>query len=75
MAAQMTFEEYWAALARLKVLPDMVIQQLPGSLSVETKKRLMKLEPEKTAQLMQEAIDEVNRGSVESIDILVKRRL
>ena len=75
MAAQMTFEEYWAAVAKTKALPEMAIQQLPGSLSLETKKRLMKRSPDEAGELIKAAIEEVNRGSVESIDNLVRRRL
>ena len=75
MAAQMTFEEYWEAVAKLKELPEMAIQQLPSSLSIETKKRLIKQNPEEAVDLIKAVIDEVNRGSVESIDSLVKKRL
>lgn len=75
MAAQMIFEEYWAAVARLKALLDMAIQQLPGSLSNNTKKRLVRQLPEETARLINTAIEEVNRGSIESMDSLVRKRL
>ena len=68
----MTFEEYWSGVEKLKVLPHMAIVQLPTSLSDYTKKRLMKLRPEETARLINEAIEEVNRGSIESINSLVK---
>ena len=71
----MTFEEYWAKVEKLKVLPGMAIKQLPSSLSIETKKRLMKKKAEETAEILRVAIEEVNHGSVESIDSLVQRRL
>lgn len=71
----MTFEEYWGEVGKLKVLPQMAIKQLPSSLSTETKKRLMRKQPEETARLISTAIDEVNRGSVESIDSLVRKKL
>ena len=71
----MTFEDYWLEVEKLKVLPAMAIQQLPSSLSATTKKKLMKKQPEETARLINTAIEEVNRGSVESIDSLVKKRL
>lgn len=35
----MTFEDYWAEVEQLKVLPGMAIKQLPSSLSIETKKK------------------------------------
>lgn len=71
----MTFEEYWAEVEKLKVLPGMAIQQLPSSLSTETKKRLMRKRPEETVELLNMSIEEINRGSVESIDSLVRKRL
>ena len=70
----MMFDEYWAEIERLNVLPGMAIQQLPSSLSANTKK-LLKKRPEETAELLNIAIDEVNHGSVESIDSWVRRRL
>ena len=71
----MTFEEYWAEVGKLKALPSMAIDKIPSSLSTATKKRLMKEQPEETARLLNKAIEEINRGSVESIDSLVKKRL
>ena len=72
---RMTFEGYWVEIEKLKVLPQKAIQQLPSSLSLETKKRLMMLRPEDTAEKLKAVIDEVNRGSIESIDRLIKKRL
>ena len=71
----MTFEEYWREVKKLGILPSMAIQQLPSSLSTSTKKKLMKRKPEETARLLNTAVEEVNRGSVESIDSLSKKRL
>lgn len=71
----MTFEEYWSKVEKLKVLPAMAIQQLPISLSENTKKKLMKRLPDETVRLISTAIEEVNRGSVESIDSLVRKKL
>jgi hypothetical protein len=71
----MTFEEYWTEVGKLNALPQMAIIQLPASLSDFTKKRLMKKKAEETAGIMQDAIDEVNKGSIESVDSMVKKRL
>lgn len=71
----MTFEEYWREVGKTHLLPSMAIDQIPSSLSATTKKRLMKRSPEETARLLNTAIEEVNRGSIESIDSLVKKRL
>ena len=72
---EMTFEDYWAEVEKLKVLPGMAIQQLPSSLSYETKKRLIKKQPEELAGLLNTAIEEINKGFIESIDSLVRKRL
>jgi hypothetical protein len=71
----MTFEEYWAGVEKLKALPNTAIKQLPSSLSAETKRKLMMLGPEKTVGILVDVIDEVNYGSVESIDSLVRKTL
>lgn len=70
-----SFKEYWCEVEKLKVLPHMAIVQLLTSFSDYTKKRLMKLRPEESVRLLNTAIEEVNRGSVESIDALVRKRL
>ena len=69
------FSQYWAKVEKIHALPEMAIKQLPASLSTETKKKLMKLRPEETIGILVAAIDQVNRGSVESIDNLVRKRL
>ena len=53
----MTFDEYWVEVEKLKVLPNTAIKQLPSSLSTETKKKLMKLRPEETVRILEEAIE------------------
>ena len=71
----MTFEKYWSEVEKLKALPNTAIKQLPSSLSESTKIRLMKKRPEETVEILRVAIEEVNRGPVESINSLVKNRL
>ena len=68
------FSEYWREVEKLKALPQMAIQQLPSSLSESTKKRLLNIRPEETLKLMKDAIEQINQGSVESIDSLVRRK-
>lgn len=70
----MTYEDYWAEVEKLKVLPAMAIRQLPAALKVDTKKKLMMLKTEETAEVLRDAIEQVNRGSVESIDSLIKKK-
>ena len=46
----MTLDKYWVEVEKLRVLPQMAIKQLPSSLSMETKKRLLKLKPDVTVE-------------------------
>lgn len=71
----MTFEDYWSEVARLNALPTMAIVQLPTSLSYDTKRRMMRKRPEEAAEIIQETSDEINRGSVKSVDALLRSRL
>lgn len=69
----MAFEEYWDEVTKLKNIPNTAIEQLPSTLSEKTKKKLMKRKPEESAEILEAAIDLINRGSVESIDSLIRK--
>ncbi len=71
----MTFEELFDKACTTAGLPEMARMQLPNSLSAETKKMVVKLNPEELGRVLVEAIDAVNHGSVESIDKLVRKNL
>lgn len=71
----MTFEGYWAEVGKLDVLPGMAVQQLPETLSSGIKKKLMEMKPEETAKMLEEAIYQINHGSVESIEALLRKKL
>ena len=68
----MTFDELWK---QVKGIPDTAMIQVPAVLSSTTKKRLCKKSPEEVGRIISAAIDEINRGSVESVDALVRKRL
>jgi len=68
----MTFDELWA---QVKGLPDTAMVLVPDVLSATTKKKLERKTPEEIEQIVSEAIDEVNHGSVAPLDELIKRRL
>lgn len=68
----MTFEELWT---RVQGLPDTAKIQVPSTLSVATKKKLTKMTPEDVSKVVLAAIEEVNRGSVEPLDELIRKRL
>lgn len=71
----MTFHELWKRVSELGVLPDAAIMQIPFVLSQQTKTKLTKKSPEEAVKIISSAIDEINRGSVETVDILVLRKL
>ncbi len=48
---------------------------LPSTLSEETKKLVLKLEPEEFGAILKAAIDQIDHGSVESVDALVRKAL
>lgn len=56
-------------------MPDTAIVQVPAILSERTKKKLAKLTPEEVGQIISEAIEDVNHGSVLPLDVLIHRRL
>ena len=56
----MTFEDVWR---QARGLPDTTIQQVPGVLSVDTKKNLSRLMPEEVSKIVASAIEEVNHGT------------
>lgn len=68
----MTFDELWA---RVQGLPDTAKLQVPGTLSEATKKKLVRKTPEEVGKIVTAAIEDVNHGSVESLENLIKRRL
>ena len=71
----MSFEELLDQACKFASLPEMARIQLPNALSEKTKKMVLKLTSEEFGQILSSAINTVNRGSVESIDTLVRKSL
>ena len=68
----MDFEELLNRACDSARLPEMARLLLPSTLSVETKNMVMKLSPDEFGKILASAIDQINRGSVESVDALVR---
>ena len=66
----MTFDELWVEIEKLHILPDTAIRQLPQILSSATKKRLSRKTPEEASRILSEAIEQINRGSIETVNAL-----
>ena len=48
---------------------------LPSTLSEQTKKDVLRLKPEELGRVLKAAIDEIDHGSVETVDVLVRKAL
>ena len=68
----MYFEELWESV--WKGLPSEAKELLPKSLSDSTKANLIESgkSPTENAKIIGKVVDEINQGSVESIDTMVK---
>ena len=71
----MSFEELLEQACKSASIPEMARLLLPSTLSDETKKAVMKLSPEELGAILKAAIDRINRGSVESVDALVRKQI
>ena len=71
----MTFDELMDAACEFATLPNMARILLQSTLSGETKKIVMKLKPEELGIILKDAIDQIDSGSVESVDTLERNQL
>lgn len=71
----MTFEELWDQVNELKILPGTAIAQIPLALSKDTKRRLLRKSPEDVAMIVRSSVSEIDHGSIETVDVLVRKRL
>ena len=69
----MTFEELLTEACNFAGLPNMALLLLPSALSESTKKNVMKLSPEELGKALKAATDEIDHGSIESVDSLVRK--
>lgn len=68
----MAFDEVWA---EVQSLPDTAKLQMPGTLRDDTKKRLARKTPEEISEIVLQAVAEVDHGSIEPLDTLIRKRL
>ncbi len=64
------FEELWK---QVEGIPDGAKKQISADLSERTKRKLEKLAPEKISEVINKAFEEVNRGSVLQMDVLIRK--
>ena len=71
----MTFDELLDQACKLAHLPEMARLLLPSTLNEGTKNMVLKLNPEEFSMILKTAIDQIDHGSVESVDALVRKAL
>ena len=71
----MIFEKLLEIACRSAGLPNMARILLPSTLSDETKKKVMELPPDMLGDILKMAIDQIEHGSVESVDALVRKQI
>ena len=68
----LTFEEIWK---QVNGLPDTAILQVPSALAETTKRKLAQRTPEEIKKIVEEAVEEINHGSIARLDELISKRL
>ena len=71
----MTFEELWTEIERRHMLPPMAVRQLPMVLTADVKRKLARTTPEEVVRILQDVIEEIERGSVQAVSVLVREHL
>ncbi|MBQ9208905.1 MAG: hypothetical protein IJ149_04895 [Oscillospiraceae bacterium] len=71
----MTFDELLDQACKSARLPEMARLLLPSTLSEGTKNMILKLTPEELGRILKSAIDQIDHGSVETVDALVRKAL
>lgn len=71
----MTFKEFWELVGKQSMLSKEAFLLVPDTLSTKTKSRLCGKKPEEAAEIVLWAINQIDHGSVETVDVLVNRRL
>lgn len=66
------FDELWK---QVEGIPAGAKKQIPDDLSDGTKRKLEKLSPKEIAGIINRAFEEINRGSVEGIDTLIRKNI
>ncbi len=71
----MSFEDLLYQACKSVRLPEMARLLLPSTLSEETKKLVLEMNPEEFGAILKTAIDQIDHGSVESVDALVRKQI
>ena len=69
----MEIDELLERACEIAHLPSTAKDQLPGSLAKETKRSIQNMTAEELAVIIKDAVEQIDHGSIESIDELVRR--
>ena len=71
----MEIDELLERACEIAHLPSMAKDQIPGSLTNETKRNIQNMTAEELAVILKKAVDQIDHGSIESIDDLFRKML
>lgn len=71
----MQFEDLWEEVAKHNVLPIAAVETIPDMLSETTKEKLLTLQPYEVCSIIKSSIDEINDGTVVSLNSIVLRKI
>ena len=71
----MEIDELLERACEITHLPSMAKDQIPGSLTNETKRNIQNMTAEELAVILKKAVDQIDHGSIESIDDLFRKML
>ncbi|MGO4972105.1 hypothetical protein ACTQ56_08950 [[Clostridium] aminophilum] len=69
----MEIDELLEQACEITCLPSTAKDQIPGGLTNETKRRIKKIAVDELAGVLKKAVDQIDHGSVESIEKLVRK--
>ena len=66
------FEELWK---QVEGIPEGAKKRIPLDLSDSTKRKLEKLSPEAIAEIVNKAFEEINKGTVLAMDVIIRKSI
>ena len=71
----MKFDDLWVQVGKQNILTDAELYYVPQDLSAYTKRRLGRKDALTAARIVADAIHEIECGSIERLDVLIRRRI
>lgn len=71
----MKFDDLWVQVGKQNILTDAELYYVPQDLSAYTKRRLCRKDALTAARIVADVIHEIEHGSIERLDVLIRRRI